>query len=154
MIGGMADPIKRRFGRFGGAPTASAARFDTEENKWQEIAPLNEARWGAFGVSKNEEKIFIAGGRGILKFHSLKSCEVYNIATDEWQSIASLTVPRKFGKMELRDGTIYVLGGMTQSGRFPRGRVPVEWYDHDRDMWFDKSKMPVSNIPFMGSMMS
>ena len=93
VIGGMADPIKRRFGRFLGAPTASAARFDTEENKWQEIALLNEARWGCFGVSKNEEKIFIAGGRGILKFHSLKSCEVYNIATDEWQSIASLTVP-------------------------------------------------------------
>ena len=56
--------------------------------------------------------------------------------------------------MELRDGTIYVLGGMTESGRFPRGRVPVEWYDHDRDVWCDKSKMLVSKIPFMGSMMS
>ena len=32
---------------------SECARFDTEKNEWQKIAPLNEARRNAFGVCKN-----------------------------------------------------------------------------------------------------
>ena len=36
-----------------GVSVSECTRFDTEENKWQKIAPLNEARHDAFGVCKN-----------------------------------------------------------------------------------------------------
>ncbi len=125
------------------------ARFDTEENTWQEISPLNEGRSDAFGVSKtSQDKIFIAGGFGIFD-DWLKSCEVYNIATDEWQFIASLTLSRRNGKMVLNDETIYVLGGRTKkpfkdSRRYPDGKVPVEWYDDGNDKWIDSTAIPIT----------
>ena len=133
--------------------TASAAKFDTEENTWQEIAPLQEARSCALGVSKNEEKIFIAGGFGNSDAADLlKTCEVYNISTDEWQFIASLTVPRMWGKMVLIDEAIYVLGGVLEKSSvdkcilFPDGQVIMESYDHERDKWNERAIIPSKEI--------
>ena len=92
------------------APHSHSSTFDTDGHEWKEIAPLNEARMDAFGVNKNDEQIFIAGGLGGIHVW-LNSCEVYNIATNEWQFIASLTVPRSGGKRVLINETIFVLGG-------------------------------------------
>ena len=66
------------------------ARFDTEQNEWEKIAPLNMARENGFGACKNE-KIFITGGMiSSAGLQHQACCEVYNILTDEWQFIASL----------------------------------------------------------------
>ena len=134
------------------APHSHSSTFDTNGHEWKEIAPLKEARMDAFGVSKNDEKIFIAGGLGGVHVW-LNSCEVYNIATNEWQFIASLTVPRYCGKMVLIDETIFVLGGelpkpFKGSCYFPVGKVPVECYDEDRDKWNDKTTIPIDKIVF------
>ena len=90
-----------------------------------------------FGVSKNEENIFIAGGLGIFD-DWLNSCEVYNIATNEWQFKANLTLPRAFEKMVLFDETIYVLGSRVKTHFkdpcvFQDGKVAVECYEHERE---------------------
>jgi len=127
-----------------------SSTFDTKGNEWKEKAPLKEARRNAFGVSKNEEKIFIAGGHGIFD-DWLNSCELYNIARDEWQFIASLTVPRVRGKMVLIDETIYVLGGRVKKPfqdpcDFPDGKVPVECYDEDRCIWNDRTAMLIDKL--------
>ena len=124
---------------------AHSSVFDTEENEWKEIAPLKEARTGACGVSKNEEKIFVAGGIGGVDFW-LNSCEVYNIATNEWQFTGNLTVPRFSGEMVLIDETVHILGGRVkrlcqQPCYFPDGKVPVECYDEERDKWNDITAM-------------
>jgi len=115
---------------------SEAARFDVVENKWQEIAPIQEARFYAFGVVANN-KIFIAGGVG-KNSKQLKTCEVYNMFADEWQSIASLTVPRNQGHMVLVSETLYVLGGCSQ-GLFT---LLVECYDHEKDKWNEKTLLP------------
>ena len=63
---------------------AKAERFDVVENKWEEIADMQQKRGGAFGVA-SQGKIFVAGGRqsegrwGSM----LKTCEMYNISTNE-----------------------------------------------------------------------
>lgn len=115
---------------------SEAARFDVVENKWQEIAPIQEARFYAFGVVANN-KIFIAGGVG-KNSKQLKTCEVYNMFADEWQSIASLTVPRNQGHMVLVNETLYVLGGCSQGLFTPL----VECYDHEKDQWNKKTLTP------------
>ena len=132
---------------YGRGSISHCSTFDSERNEWKEIAPLKEARMDAFGVNKNE-KIFIAGGFGIRSGWR-RSCEVYNIATNEWQFIASLTLPRVCGKMVLIDQTIYVLGGKVQTSlkdacNFPDGRVPVECYDEEADKWNDRTTMPIA----------
>ena len=131
-----------------------SSTFDTEGNEWKEIAPLKEARRNAFGISKNDETIFIAGGHGIFD-NWLISCEVYNIATNEWQFIASLTVPRVFGKMVLIDDTIFVLGGRVKKpfqvpSGFPDGKMAVECYDEDTDKWNVRTTIPIRKISLRG----
>ena len=107
---------------------------------------MNEARRQAFGVCKNE-KAFIAGGwvSNGLGTVRLKTCEVYNILTDEWQFTASLALSRGFGSMMLVDETLYVLGGRTaiDYGEFSD---QVEGYNHESDEWNVKAIVPVNKI--------
>ena len=129
---------------------SKCARFDTEESKWQKIAPLNETRRRPFGVCKNE-KIFVSGGSSLTGPGPilLKTCEVYNISTDEWQFIASLTVGRGLGSMTLVDETLYVLGGRTAiAGYVGAGEFSsrVECYNHESDEWNVKATVPVNKI--------
>ena len=83
-----------------------AERFDNLENKWEEIANMQQGRGFAFGVA-TEERIFLAGGiieeEDIL---GLKTCEMYNICTNEWQLIGSLNVPRTDDRMVYLKGTL------------------------------------------------
>ena len=109
------------------------------ENKWQEIVPIQEARFHAFGVVANS-KIFIGAGVG-KNSKQLETCEVYNMLADEWQSIASLTVPRDQGNMVLVNEMLYVLGGYSQGLFTPL----VECYDHEKDKWNEKTLIPCSS---------
>ncbi len=113
-----------------------AARFDTEDNTWEEIAAIHEARDCAFGAATNEN-VYIAGGlnAGICISSSLKSCEMYDAVTNEWCFIASLTVPRSRGSMVCVDGTLYVLGGHLTDRT-------VECYDCRKDKWKKKTTLP------------
>ncbi|KAL9950818.1 hypothetical protein ACROYT_G043382 [Oculina patagonica] len=94
-----------------------AEKFDTVENKWENIADMQQARGGAFGVA-TQGKIFVAGGRkdGIW-WAQLTTCEVYNISTNKWQSIASLKVNRVLASMVCLKGKVYVLGGTNNSSQ-------------------------------------
>jgi len=119
-------------------------RFDTAENKWEEIANMQQARARAFGVA-TEGKIFLAGGRqhagGLGKW--LQTCEMYNISTNEWQFIGSLKVPREDGRMVCLKGTLYVLGGTDD---LYRSKLSVECYDPAEDKWIEKTAIPVKRI--------
>ena len=139
----------------GGARSSSnkslskCARFNTEKNEWQKIAPLNEARCDAFGVCKNE-KIFVAGGSTSdgLEIVYLKTCEAYNMLTDEWHIMASLTLNRTWGSMMSVDETIYVLGGRTRICYTSPGKFSnkVECYKHESDAWYVKTTVPINKI--------
>ena len=115
---------------------SEAARFDTVENKWEKIADIQEARFYACGLATHE-KIFIAAGVG-KDSKQLKTCEVYNMLTDEWQFIASLTAPRNQGNMVLVNGTLYVLGGY----RKLHVSSMVECYDQEKDQWNERTFIP------------
>ena len=73
----------------------------------------------------------------------LRTCEVYNLLTDEWQFIASLTLHRSSGSMVLADETLYVLGGFT---REMGNSHKVECYNHESDEWNVKTTVPVNKM--------
>ena len=140
-------------GRIGGdyqqVALSECSRFDTEGNEWQRIAPLDRSRTDAFGVCKNEH-IFIAGGSDEELLYAqqfLNSCELYNIQTNEWQYIASLTRRRTLGRMVLIGETLYVLGGVT----FTKMDLleycdKIEYYDHGTNEWKDQATVHVRKI--------
>ena len=120
----------------GGKYVEKAERFDVVENKWEEIADMQEKRVGAFGVA-SQVKIFVAGGGLSI------TCEMYNISTNEWQFIGSLNVNRSGGSMVCVKGTLYVLGGTKD---YWRNDLSVECYDPTEDKWIKKTTIPVRAI--------
>ena len=111
---------------------AKAERFDTVQNKWEEIVDMQQERGYAFGVA-TQGKIFVAGGYG-RGGKQLNSCEVYNISTNEWQFIGSLKIPRSWGSIMCVNGTLYVLGGLQS--------YTVESYDPRMNEWIQKTSIP------------
>ena len=120
---------------------SKAERFDTVENKWEEIANMQQARGWACGVA-TEGKIFVAGGTEDWQ-SLLETCEMYNISTNEWQFIASLNVPRHDCRMMCLKGTLYVLGDTYIYENIP---LSVECYDPVENKWIEKTTIPVGMI--------
>jgi len=123
---------------------STTTRFDPSNNKWEETAVINEARYYAFGAAMNG-KVFMAGGRKSRK-KSLSSCEVYNPSTDEWQLIPSLKVPRFGASMVPFKGRLYVVGGMTCHQDNYLRVLTVEEFDPERNEWKEKSAIPVKRF--------
>ena len=92
---------------------------------------MQQERECAFGVGRG-------GGRGLGE-EVLKTCEVYNISTNEWQFIGSLNVPRLWGNMVCVNGTLYVLGG---SQSVCRSEYTVESYNPRENLWTQKTSTP------------
>lgn len=94
----------------------SARRFDTvDEMRCDRIARTLQPRYNACGVAARG-KIFIAGGeittgKNNVR-HCARSCEVYNVSTNEWQYIARLNIPRSHASMVCVEGTLYIVGGL------------------------------------------
>jgi len=121
---------------------SKAERFDAVENKWEEIANMQQKRRSAFGAA-TEGKIFVAGGRMEDFVSDLKTCEMFNISINEWQIIGPLNVSRAYGSMVCLKGTLYVLGGTNVYGRSDSN---VECYDSTEDEWIEKTTIPVKMI--------
>lgn len=116
----------------GGIPASTECRkFDTSEIKWENTAHMLEGRYNAYGAAFHG-KIYIAGGKRHGNVY-LKTCEVYNVMTNEWQFIASLNIPRSEASMVCCHGTMYVLGGISNEG-ITRALM-VECYDSEKNKW-------------------
>ena len=102
---------------------------------------MQQKRGCACGVT-TKGKIFVAGGKEDWTSF-LKTCEMYNIFTNEWQFIGSLKVPREDCSMVCSKGTLYVLGGTDDSWR---SQLSVECYDPTEDKWIEKTIIPVKTI--------
>ena len=115
------------------------ARFDTEENKWQDIADLQEARCGAFGVGTDENIFIVGGSRAGQK---LRTCEVYNSNTDEWHVIASQLTSFDVwsGRVVLVNDTLHLLGCTTY---WSEEELIVQYYGNEKDEWNGKTSIPV-----------
>ncbi|XP_067031004.1 kelch-like protein 12 [Acropora muricata] len=118
----------------------------TENGKveFEEVAPLNEGRYDAFGAAMNG-KIYVAGGKQELHVDKsdLASCEVYDPSTDEWQVMPSLNVPRYSASMVCFKGALYVVGGMKSVSEC--GELSVEMFDSGVNEWHKKSAIPTGD---------
>ena len=120
-------------------------RFDPSHNKWEQVADINEGRYGAFGAAMNG-KVFVAGGKQSW-MKPISSCEVYDPSTNEWHFLPSLKVPRFQASMVCFEGRLYVVGGETYTHGYSYLRVlTVEEFDSERSEWEEKSAIPVKSF--------
>ncbi|XP_044163324.1 kelch-like protein 12 [Acropora millepora] len=116
-------------------------KTENDKVEFEEVAPLNEARYDAFGAAMNG-KIYVAGGKQELHVDNsdLASCEVYDPSTNEWQVMPSLNVPRYSASMVCFKGALYVVGGMKSVSEC--GELSVEMFDSGVNEWHKKSAIP------------
>ena len=128
-----------------GKNTNRTSRYDSRDNKWEELACCNEVRYNAFGAAMNG-KIYIAGGETDHGY--LSSCEVYNPASDEWQLISSLKERRFNASMLCFHGRLYVLGGtiVPPDCTSTVQALTVEMFNSERNEWTEISKIPVERF--------
>ena len=110
-------------------------RYDTVTSKWESIPPTQIIERNPFGVA-SQGKIFVTGLARTL----FSTCEVYNVATNEWHSMASLNTKRVSGSMVCVNGTLYVLGGLNDRSSKPE--LAVESYDPKVNKWIQRTSIP------------
>ena len=115
--------------------SSKAGRYDTVTSKWEKIASMQVIQSSPFGVA-SQGKIFVTG----LAESSLSACEVYNVAINEWHTIASLNTRRVSGSMVCVNGTLYVLGGLNDKSSKPE--LAVESYDPKVNKWIQRTSIP------------
>ena len=119
-------------------------RFDPILATWEEVAAMNEARYNAFGAALNG-KIYIAGGENANEGHYavLKSCEVYDPSSNEWQVMSSLKVCRQAANMVCVQEALYVVGGFKDVQSSSR-ELSVEVFELGACEWKSKSTIPTN----------
>ena len=136
LVGGIDD--------FGTESCKTVERFDPILATWEEVAAMNEARYDAFGTAMNG-KIYIAGGINKHEGHYtvLKSCEVYDPSTNEWQVMSNLKVCRQAASMVCIQEALYVVGGFKDLHSSSR-ELSVEVFQLGGCEWKNKSTIPTN----------
>ena len=129
----------------GGGYSDKAGKFDTAEGKWEEIASMQTRKSGAFGVA-TQGKIFVCDS-----FHG---CEVYEVPTKEWQTIASLNNSydrlKNYTPVHLRcvvclNEIVYVVGTVRECySSQPDEMIVVKSYDPKLGKWIQKTSIPIN----------
>ena len=120
-------------------------RFDPINNKLEELADINQARYNASGAAING-KVFVAGGQSSReKF--VQSTEAFDPSSNEWQCMTYLTLPHLNASMVCSEGMLFVLGGTTYTKRGGITRtLTVQMFDPGINEWKVKSSIPVQSL--------
>ncbi|KAI1076381.1 hypothetical protein F5B20DRAFT_323388 [Whalleya microplaca] len=89
---------------------------------WRSLTPMPTPR-GGLGCAAVEGKIHCVGGEkpGHGAHGVYEEVEVYDVASDSWESLEPMAVPRHGTNAVAVDGKIYVPGGGTKTGAAPVG---------------------------------
>ena len=130
---------------WGESAVCTTKRFDPVNNKLEELADINQARYNASGAAMNS-KVFITGGQSSKKMIKL-STEAFDPSSNEWQCMTNLTLPHFSANMVCFEGMLFVLGGTTYTKSDGITRtLTVEMFDPGINEWKVKSSIPVESL--------
>jgi len=117
--------------------------YDPATNTWTTKTPMPTPRI-YFGIAVVENKIYVIGGDSgnwTVGITPTNVNEVYDPATDTWESLTPMPTTRYAMDANVVDGKIYVIGG---GQRAPNSNFDVnEVYDPETDTWTPKTPIPV-----------
>ena len=139
-------------------PIDDAWEYDPAADSWKELARLPGKR-GAAVAAEVGGKIHVIGGvttvegakgpaiNPMAASRDLTTNDVYDPATDKWESRKPMAVGRNHAFAATVNGKIYVIGGRTGHGFITKATNTdvVEEYDPATDMWSaPKERMPTA----------
>ena len=159
VIGGFVPPKDTAI-PVGGAwePIDNAWEYDPAADSWKSLPPLPGKRGSAIAAEVGG-KIYVIGGATTTEgskdpFFSffgpsrvLGTNEVYDPATNKWESRRPMSVPRNHAFSGVVNGKIYVIGGRTGHGFIlsATNTDVVEEYNPVNDTWsVPKERMPTA----------
>ncbi len=159
VIGGFVPPKDTAI-PVGGAwePIDSAWEYDPAADSWKSLPPLPGKRGSAIAAEVGG-KIYVIGGATTTEGSKdpfftffgpsrvLGTNEVYDPATNKWESRRPMSVPRNHAFSGVVNGKIYVIGGRTGHGFIlsATNTDVVEEYNPINDSWsVPKERMPTA----------
>jgi N-acetylneuraminic acid mutarotase len=139
-------------------PVADAYEFNPATDSWKPLPPLPGTR-GAATAAEVGGKIYVIGGATTMDGDKapfftafgpakvLGTNEVYDPATNKWESRNPMSVPRNHAFGGVVNGKIYVIGGRTGHGFIlsATNTDVVEEYDPAANTWsMPKERMPTA----------
>jgi len=115
--------------------------YDPATDTWTTKSSMTTARSG-FGIAVYQDRIYVIGGRyGIYPNDTVTGVnEVYNPATDTWETKTSMPTSRVGAHANAVDDRIYLISGKTGG---PYSVVTLnEVYDPETDTWTTKEPIP------------
>jgi N-acetylneuraminic acid mutarotase len=116
---GVAGKVYVAGGRSGESARLSNAleEYDPSTGEWARKTPLPTARGGIAGAEANG-RLYVFGGEGnrMNPLGMFDEVEAYDPATDTWQRLDPMAVPRHGIGAAPLDGRIYIPGGATVEG--------------------------------------
>lgn len=123
--------------------------YDPATDTWTTKASMPTPRRG-FAIAVYKNKIYCISGESGYDPEGLGGIytdvnEVYDPATDTWETKASIPTPRYGVCANVVDGKIYVMGGGLHSA-YPVNTCSAlnEVYDPETDTWTEKTPLPTS----------
>ena len=153
VFGGFVKPEK---GPTAWMPINNAWAYDPANDNWKALAPMPSKR-GAASAAVVGGKIYVIGGAGVhpgsketalhpaRPHRSVDTNEVYDPATDTWQSRQTMPTARNHAFAGAVDDKIYVIGGRVGAAFITRASNTgiVEEYDPATNQWGAvKASMP------------
>ena len=159
VIGGFVPPKDTAI-PVGGAwePIDNAWEYDPAADSWKSLPPLPGKRGSAVAAEVGG-KIYVIGGATTMEGSKdpfftffgpsrvLSTNEVYDPATNKWESRKPMSVPRNHAFGGVVNGKIYVIGGRTGHGFIlsATNTDVVEEYNPINDSWsVPKERMPTA----------
>ena len=139
-------------------PIADAWEFNPATDSWKPLAPLPGKRGSAVAAEVGG-KIYVIGGATTMEGSKdpfftafgparvLGTNDVYDPATNTWESRNPMSVPRNHAFSGVVNGKIYVIGGRTGHGFIlsATNTDVVEEYNPASNMWsIPKERMPTA----------
>src|SRR6188474_2344609 len=139
-------------------PIADAYEFNPATDSWKPLPPLPGKRGSAIAAEVGG-KIYVIGGAATMEGSKdpfftafgparvLGTNDVYDPATNKWESRNPMSVPRNHAFSGVVNGKIYVIGGRTGHGFIlsATNTNVVEEYDPTSNMWsIPKERMPTA----------
>ncbi|MEM4244277.1 MAG: kelch repeat-containing protein, partial [Candidatus Bathyarchaeia archaeon] len=127
---------------------AITEEYNPATNTWTTKKPMPTARSG-FAIAVYKNKIYCIGGtvgdsNNVVSGFTGAN-EVYNPATDTWETKTAMPTPRADLDACVVDGKIYLIGGKAYWGTEPfyHELNVTEVYDPETDTWTKAASMPI-----------